>query len=75
MHAGVFRGARFSGKTSSPKNACVGGYQNTGRAKIVTTLRLEECDFGHALGARKFYTSPLRKCQKTYRKTFFLLIF
>ena len=49
--------------------------QNTGRAKIVTTLRLEECDFGHALGARKFYISPLRKCQKTYRKTFSLLIF
>ena len=33
--------------------------QNTGRAKTVTTLRLEECDFGHALGARTFYTSPL----------------
>ena len=49
--------------------------QNTGRAKTVTTLRLEECDFGHALGARKFYISPLRKCQKTYRKTFSLLIF
>ena len=49
--------------------------QNTGRAKTVTTLRLEECDFGHALGARTFYTSPLRKCQKTYRKTFWLLIF
>ena len=49
--------------------------QNTGRAKTVTTLRLEECDFGHALGARTFYTSPLRKCQKTYRKTFSLLIF
>ena len=39
--------------------------QYTGRAKTVTTLRLEECDFGHALGARTFYTSPLRKCQKT----------
>ena len=49
--------------------------QNTGRAKTVTTLRLEECDFGHALGARTFYTSTLRKCQKTYRKTFWLLIF
>ena len=49
--------------------------QNTGRAKTVTTLRLEECDFGHASGARTFYTSPLRKCQKTYRKTFWLLIF
>ena len=49
--------------------------QNTGRAKTVTTLRLEECDFGHALGTRTFYTSPLRKCQKTYRKTFWLLIF
>ena len=48
---------------------------NTGQAKTVTTLRLEECDFGHALGARTFYTSPLRKCQKTYRKTFWLLIF
>ena len=49
--------------------------QNTGRAKIVITLRLEECDFGRALGARTLYTSPLRKCQKTYRKTFWLLIF
>ena len=44
--------------------------QNTGWATTVTTLRLEKCDFGHALGARKFYTSLLRKCQKTYRKTF-----
>ena len=35
----------------------------------------EECEFGHALGARTFYTSPLRKCQKKYRKTFWLLIF
>ena len=49
--------------------------QNTGRAKIVITLRLEECDFGRALGARTLYTSPLRKCQKTYRKTFWFLIF
>ena len=49
--------------------------QNTGRAKTVTTLRLEECDFGHALGTRTFYTSPLRNCQKTYRETFWLLIF
>ena len=47
--------------------------ENTGRAKTVTTLRLEECDFGHALGARSH--SPLRKCQKTYKKTFCLLIF
>ena len=30
--------------------------QNTGRATTVTTLRLEECDFGHALAARTFYT-------------------
>ena len=50
--------------------------QNTGRAKTVTTLRLEERDFGHALGARTFYTSPLWKCQKTYKTTtFWLLIF
>ena len=49
--------------------------ENTGRAKTVTTLRLEESDFGHALGARTFYTSSLRKCQKTYKKTFWLLIF
>ena len=34
----------------------------------MTTLRLEECDFGHALGARTFYTSPLRKCQKTVQE-------
>ena len=49
--------------------------QNTGRAKTMTTLRLEEFDFGHALGVRTFYTSPLKKCQKTYRKTLWLLIF
>ena len=49
--------------------------QNTGRAKTVTTLRLEDCDFGHVLGYRTFYTSPLRKCQKTYKRTFWLLIF
>ena len=41
----------------------------------LTTLFLEECDFGHASGARTFYTSPLRKCDKTHRKTFWLLIF
>ena len=49
--------------------------QNTVRAKTVTTLRLEKCDFGHALGARTFYTTPLRKCHKTYKRTFWLLIF
>ena len=32
---------------------------NTGRAKTVTTLRLEECDFGHALGARGGYSHTL----------------
>ena len=42
--------------------------QNTGRAKTVTTPHLEECDFGHALGAHTFYTSPLRKCQKTVQE-------
>ena len=30
----------------------------------MSTLCLEECDFGHALGACTFYISPLRKCQK-----------
>ena len=49
--------------------------QNSGRAKTVTTLRLEECAFGHALGVRPCYTSPLRKCQKTFKKTFLFLIF
>ena len=39
--------------------------QITGRAKAVTTLRLETCACRHILGARTFYTSPLRKCQKT----------
>ena len=39
--------------------------KNTGRAKTVTTLRLEKCAFRHALGAHKFYTSPLIKCQIT----------
>ena len=39
--------------------------QNTGRAKTTTTLRFEKCGFRHTLGARTFYISPLRKCQKT----------
>ena len=47
----------------------------TGRAKAVTTLRLEKCVCRHTLGARTFYTSPLRKCQKTQRRTFWLAIF
>ena len=49
--------------------------QITGRAKAVTMLRLEKCVFRHTLGARTFYTSPLRKCQKTQRKTFWLAMF
>ena len=43
--------------------------------KTATMLRLEKCEFRHAMGARTFYTSPLKKYQKTQRKTFFLLIF
>ena len=44
--------------------------------KTVTTSPLEECDFKHALGART-HSIPHRnrKCQKTYRKAFWLLIF
>ena len=42
--------------------------QNTGRAKTVTTLRLEECDFGQALGARTCHTSPLRNVRKHTRR-------
>ena len=51
--------------------------QNTGRAKTVSDYASPGriCDFGHTLGAHTFYTSPLRKCQKTYRKGFWLLIF
>ena len=49
--------------------------QITRRAKTVTMLRLEKCVFRHTLGARTFYTSPLRKCQKTQRRTFWLAIF
>ena len=30
----------------------------------VTMLRLEKCVFRHTLGARTFYTSPLRKSNK-----------
>ena len=37
----------------------------TGLAKAVTTLRLEKSVFRHTLGGRTFYTSPLKKCQKT----------
>ena len=36
--------------------------QNTGRAETATTLRLKKCEFRHALGARTFHTSPLKKC-------------
>ena len=47
------------------KDPC--SHQNTGRAITkVTMLRLEECDFGHTLGARTFHTSPLTK--QTVRK-------
>ena len=49
--------------------------QITGRAKAVTMLRLKKCVFRHTLGARTFYTSPLRKSKKTQRKTFWLAIF
>ena len=49
--------------------------QITRRAKAVTMLRLEKCVFRHTLGARTCYTSPLRKCQKTQRRTFWLAIF
>ena len=38
--------------------------QITGRAKAVTMLRLKKCVFRHTLGARTFYTSPLRKSNK-----------
>ena len=40
-------------------------HQNTGRAKAVTTFRLEKCAFRHPLGGHIFYTSPLIKCQIT----------
>ena len=40
-------------------------FQNTCRTKTVTTPRLEMCDFRHALGALTFYTSTLKKFQKT----------
>ena len=39
--------------------------QNTGVAKTASTLHLENCEFRHAMGARTFYTLPLRKCQKS----------
>ena len=38
------------------------GPQNNGRAETATTLRLKKCEFRHALGARTFHTSPLKKC-------------
>ena len=37
--------------------------------QTVTSLRLKECECGHALGACTFYTSPLTKYQKTHKKT------
>ena len=39
--------------------------QNTGLAKTATTLHLENCECRHVMGARTFYTSLLRKCQKS----------
>ena len=39
--------------------------KNTGLAMTVTTLRLEKCEFRHALEACTLYTSPLRKCHKS----------
>ena len=41
--AGVFRGARISSlpkNTSSPKNACVGGYQTGGQTAVSVMLLL-----------------------------------
>ena len=34
--------------------------KNSGRGKTATTLRLEKCEFRHALLAGTFYTSPIR---------------
>ena len=48
-----------------PENIQRTSPQITGRSKAVTTLRLKKCGFRHTLGARTFFTSPLRKCQKT----------
>ena len=42
--------------------------QNTGRAKTVTTLRLEECDFGHALGALHAISHRLENVRKHTRR-------
>ena len=42
--------------------------------KQLVELRQWLC-FSCTLGARTFYTSPLRKCKKTQRKTFWLAIF
>ena len=39
--------------------------QNTGRAKTAITLHLQKFEYRHGLGARTFYTSPLRKCTET----------
>ena len=41
-------------------------YKNSAwRAKTAITLRLEKCEYRHALGVRSFYTSTPRKCKKT----------
>ena len=47
-----------------PENIQRTSPQINGRAKAVTTLRLEKCVCRHTLRARAFYTSPLRKRQK-----------
>ena len=33
--------------------------------KDPATFHLRNCKFRHAMGTRTFYTSPLRKCQKS----------
>ena len=48
-----------------PENITRTSPQITRRGKAVNTLRLKKCVFRHTLGARTFFTSSLRKCQKT----------
>ena len=41
--------------------------KNSGRGKTATTLRLEKCEFRHALVAGTFYTSPIRDMSRNAR--------
>ena len=71
--------ANFIPKEDQPANSCDVNpletiwiivdettYKDPAPKTLEELRKLLRCGFGNALGARTFYTSPLRECQKTY---------